>query len=113
LDLLLAGAVGEWFGKAGAVSCPAPGNLPNSLSTGEGRLLARIRARQRSEAGHQEGHGRRQFLHHRQRFYEDKEEGKLAAGPIFRGVLPHSLMLAALMGCLVMLQAYVFPWMIP
>jgi len=45
--------------------------------------------------------------------YEDKEEGKLAAGPIFRGVLPHSLLLAALMGILVMLQAYVFTWMIP
>ncbi|HWI62978.1 MAG TPA: L-lactate permease [Symbiobacteriaceae bacterium] len=45
--------------------------------------------------------------------YEDKEEGKLAAGPIFRGVLPHSILLAALMGVLVMLQAYVFPWMIP
>jgi lactate permease len=45
--------------------------------------------------------------------YEDKEEGKLAAGPIFRGVLPHSLMLAALMGVLVMLQAYVFTGMIP
>jgi lactate permease len=45
--------------------------------------------------------------------YEDKNEGKLAAGPIFRGVLPHSLMLAALMGILVMLQAYVFTWMIP
>jgi len=45
--------------------------------------------------------------------YEDKEEGKLAAGPIFRGVLPHSLLLAALMGVLVMLQAYVLPWMIP
>ncbi|MDF2626839.1 MAG: L-lactate permease [Symbiobacteriaceae bacterium] len=45
--------------------------------------------------------------------YEDKNEGKLAAGPIFRGVLPHSLLLAALMGILVMLQAYVFPWMIP
>ncbi|HYF90668.1 MAG TPA: L-lactate permease [Symbiobacteriaceae bacterium] len=45
--------------------------------------------------------------------YEDKEEGKLAAGPIFRGVLPHSIMLAALMGVLVMLQAYVFTGMIP
>ena len=45
--------------------------------------------------------------------YEDKNEGKLAAGPIFRGVLPHSLLLASLMGCLVMLQAYVFPWVIP
>jgi lactate permease len=45
--------------------------------------------------------------------YEDKEEGKLAAGPIFRGVLPHSILLACLMGILVMLQAYVFTWMIP
>jgi lactate permease len=45
--------------------------------------------------------------------YEDKEEGKLAAGPIFRGVLVHSVILAMLMGVLVMLQQYVFPWMIP
>jgi lactate permease len=45
--------------------------------------------------------------------YEDREEGKLAAGPIFRGVLIHSLLLAMLMGILVMLQAYVFPGMIP
>lgn len=45
--------------------------------------------------------------------YEDKEEGKMAAGPIFRAVLPHSLILAALMGLFVMLQAYVFTGMIP
>jgi len=45
--------------------------------------------------------------------YENREEGKLAAGPIFRGVLVHSLLLAMLMGMLVMLQAYVFRGMIP
>jgi lactate permease len=45
--------------------------------------------------------------------YENREEGKLAAGPIFRGVFIHSLLLAMLMGILVMLQAYVFPAMIP
>jgi lactate permease len=45
--------------------------------------------------------------------YEDKEEGKMAAGPIFRGVLVHSIVLAMLMGVLVMLQAYVFPQMVP
>jgi lactate permease len=45
--------------------------------------------------------------------YEDKEEGKMAAGPIFRGVLVHSVILAMLMGILVMLQAYVFPGMVP
>ena len=45
--------------------------------------------------------------------YEDKEEGKMAAGPIFRGVLVHSIVLAMLMGVLVMLQAYVFPGMVP
>src|SRR5437667_2932258 len=45
--------------------------------------------------------------------YENREEGKLAAGPIFRGVLIHSLLLAMLMGVLVMLQAYVFKGMIP
>jgi len=45
--------------------------------------------------------------------YENREEGKLAAGPIFRGVLLHSLLLAMLMGVLVMLQQYVFTGMIP
>jgi lactate permease len=45
--------------------------------------------------------------------YENKEEGKLAAGPIFRAVLPHSIALAALMGLLVILQAYLFSGMIP
>ena len=45
--------------------------------------------------------------------YADKEEGKMAAGPIFRGVLVHSVILAMLMGVLVMLQAYVFPGMVP
>jgi lactate permease len=34
-------------------------------------------------------------------------------GEILRFVFWHSLALAALMGCLVMLQAYVLPWMIP
>ncbi|HYE17947.1 MAG TPA: L-lactate permease [Tepidisphaeraceae bacterium] len=45
--------------------------------------------------------------------YEDRKEGKLAAGPIFRAVLPHSIVLAALMGLLVMAQAYWWPWMVP
>jgi lactate permease len=45
--------------------------------------------------------------------YEDRQEGKHAVGPIFRAVLPHSIALAMLMGVLVMLQAYVFRWMIP
>jgi glycolate permease/lactate permease len=34
-------------------------------------------------------------------------------GVIFRRVLGHSLVLTALMGLLAMLQAYVFPWMVP
>jgi lactate permease len=34
-------------------------------------------------------------------------------GPILRFVFWHSLILAVLMGVLVLLQAYVFPWMIP
>jgi lactate permease len=34
-------------------------------------------------------------------------------GPILRYVFWHSLALAALMGLLVMFQAYVVPWMIP
>jgi lactate permease len=45
--------------------------------------------------------------------YENKEEGKMEAGPIFRAVFPHSLLLAILMGALVMLQAYALRWMIP
>ncbi|TKC16748.1 L-lactate permease [Robertmurraya kyonggiensis] len=45
--------------------------------------------------------------------YEDRTEGANAVGPIFRAVFFHSIALAALMGILVMLQAYVFPWMIP
>jgi len=43
--------------------------------------------------------------------YEDHSEGMAAVGPIFRKVVWHSLALAILMGCLVWLQAYVFPWM--
>jgi len=34
-------------------------------------------------------------------------------GEIFRRVVGHSLLLTSLMGALAMLQAYVFPWMIP
>ncbi|MGX1901251.1 L-lactate permease [Thermolongibacillus altinsuensis] len=45
--------------------------------------------------------------------YENRDEGANAVGPIFRAVFFHSIVLAALMGVLVMLQAYVFPWMIP
>ncbi|WP_200878197.1 MULTISPECIES: L-lactate permease [Neobacillus] len=45
--------------------------------------------------------------------YEDRNEGANAVGPIFRAVIFHSIALAVLMGVLVMLQAYVFPWMIP
>jgi L-lactate permease len=36
-----------------------------------------------------------------------------AEGVIFRRVIVHSLVLTTLMGILAMLQAYVFPWMIP
>ena len=35
------------------------------------------------------------------------------AGDILRAVFPHSLALAILVGVVVLLQAYVFPWMIP
>ena len=45
--------------------------------------------------------------------YEDKQEGKMEAGPIFRGVLVHSVVLAMLVGVLVMLQAYWLKWMVP
>ncbi len=45
--------------------------------------------------------------------YEDPYERSHAMGPIFRKVFWHSIALAAIMGCIVLLQAYVFPGMIP
>lgn len=45
--------------------------------------------------------------------YVNPEEGVDAIGVIFRKVFWHSVVLAILMGILVWLQAYVFPWMIP
>jgi len=39
------------------------------------------------------------------------QEGQEAA--IFKAVFPHSLSLAMLVGILVMLYAYVWPWVIP
>jgi lactate permease len=45
--------------------------------------------------------------------YEDPYERSHALGPIFRKVFWHSIVLAAIIGVIVMLQAYVFPWMIP
>jgi lactate permease len=45
--------------------------------------------------------------------YEDPREGAHALGPIFRTVFWHSIVLAAFIGVIVMLQAYVFTWMVP
>jgi lactate permease len=45
--------------------------------------------------------------------YEDPAEGSHAVGPIFRTVFWHSIALAAFIGVIVMLQAYVVPWMVP
>ena len=45
--------------------------------------------------------------------YEDPYERYHALGPIFRKVFWHSIALAGIMGLIVLLQAYVFPWMIP
>ncbi len=45
--------------------------------------------------------------------YDDPHERAHALGPIFRKVFWHSLALGAIMGIIVLLQAYVFPWMIP
>ncbi len=45
--------------------------------------------------------------------YEDPDEGAHAVGPIFRTVFWHSIALTAFIGIIVMLQAYVFPWMVP
>ena len=45
--------------------------------------------------------------------YDDPYERSHALGPIFRKVFWHSIALAAVIGLIVMLQAYVFPGMIP
>jgi lactate permease len=45
--------------------------------------------------------------------YEDPYERSHALGPIFRKVFWHSIVLAAIIGLIVLLQAYVFPGMIP
>ncbi len=39
--------------------------------------------------------------------------GSPDAGTVLRAVFWHSLALALLVGALVMLQAYIFPWMVP
>jgi lactate permease len=45
--------------------------------------------------------------------YEDPYERSHAMGPIFRKVFWHSIVLAAIVGVIVMIQAYVLPGMIP
>jgi lactate permease len=45
--------------------------------------------------------------------YDDPKERSYALGPIFRTVFWHSIAGAAVIGTIAMLQAYVFPWMIP
>ena len=45
--------------------------------------------------------------------YEDPKERSHALGPIFRTVWWHSVAGAAVIGLIAMMQAYVFPWMIP
>ena len=45
--------------------------------------------------------------------YENAYERSHALGPIFRKVFWHSIVLAGMVGIIVMLQAYVVPWMIP
>jgi lactate permease len=45
--------------------------------------------------------------------YDDEYERSHALGPIFRRVFWHSVALAGVMGIIVMLQAYVFPGIIP
>ena len=45
--------------------------------------------------------------------YDDPKERSFALGPIFRTVFFHSIAGAALIGVIAMLQAYVFPGMIP
>jgi len=45
--------------------------------------------------------------------YDDEKERSLALGPIFRTVVWHSIAGAAIIGIIAMLQAYVFPGVIP
>ena len=45
--------------------------------------------------------------------YEKPEERARALGPIFRTVFWHSIAGAAVIGLIALLQAYVFPGMIP
>jgi lactate permease len=45
--------------------------------------------------------------------YDDPKERAYSLGPIFRTVFWHSIAGAAVIGVIAMLQAYVFPWMIP
>ncbi len=45
--------------------------------------------------------------------YDDPKERSFALGPIFRTVFWHSIAGAAVIGVIAMLQAYVFPGMIP
>ena len=45
--------------------------------------------------------------------YDDEEERSHALGPIFRAVWWHSVAGAAIIGLIALLQAYVFPAMIP
>jgi lactate permease len=45
--------------------------------------------------------------------YDDEKERSHALGPIFRTVFWHSIAGAAVIGVIAMLQAYVFPGVIP
>jgi len=45
--------------------------------------------------------------------YENEQERKHALGPIFRTVFWHSIAGAAVIGVIALLQAYVFPGVIP
>jgi lactate permease len=45
--------------------------------------------------------------------YEDPAEGSRALGPIFRRVFWYSVMGAGFIGAIAMIQAYVFPWVVP
>jgi lactate permease len=45
--------------------------------------------------------------------YENPQEGDAQVGRIFRRVLWHSLALAGIVGAIVMVQAYLLPWIVP
>ena len=75
------------------------------------RLLAHPH-RGLQQLGRRDGQDDRRAEHRRRQRGHRRHPDSPDAGTILRAVFWHSLALALLMGVLVMLQAYVFPWMV-